>query len=305
MSRVVTRYSKKRNIEKVEFSNILTEIIELLQREGYHNNYCIYNDENKIKIKMFDLMTQLGSQIISGHGKVFLIKYNNIILAVKIFIYHKQDNTIIEPQAKKELDVLNKIQEITINFEIAENIIHLPFIYMINECPIKLSDTDIRTIEQKFNYIDDIIKYNYKLIFTELAYGTLEDFIKNEFYKLTINNIYNTIAQIFFATYFFHTKIGYYHNDLHWGNMLYYKPINEILYNINGKQYRYKYTNMFLWKIWDFDTCTPIENNDIFIKDDYLKILSFFTNTLLPIYGMPLDAKIIKVYNNKSNIVYS
>ena len=87
--------------------------------------------------------------------------------------------------------------------------------------------------------------------------------------------------------------------------MLYYKATKDIVYNINDIKYIYKKSNNFIWKIWDFDSCTPITNKEIFLKEDYFKILTFFTNTLLPIYGMALDAKIIEIYNDISNKIYS
>jgi hypothetical protein len=180
--------------------DVLNYIITLLKDEGYKNNYCIYNDNETIKIKSFNLIKQLGNNLISGHGKVFLIEQNSIKLAVKIFIYERVTDAQYQ-QAINEYNVLTKIQDLMLRN--TDNIIHLPLIYTINECPFVLDKENIKKIEEKYSFIDDIIKYQYKLIFTELAYGSLEDYIKKIFYKITnIYDIYNIIAQIFFSIYF-------------------------------------------------------------------------------------------------------
>jgi hypothetical protein len=265
-SRYTTRSMTK------DSNNLLDNIIKLLQENGHKHNYCIYYDDksNEAKIKKFTLMKQLGEHIISGHGKVFLLNYNNIQLAVKIFAY--EINDVITNQATKELVVLKKIQTLI------DNIFHMPFIHIIEDCPLTLDENSIMRLKTKFPYIQDVVKYHYKLVFTDVADGSLSDFIKHQYKIVSGWNTVNSIVQIIFSVYFFHKNTGYLHNDLHWGNMLYTKKKIDIKYSVNNKKYSYvnKTENNYLWTIWDFDTCEPITNTSQY-KSDYLKILTNFS----------------------------
>jgi hypothetical protein len=259
-------------------NKLLDTIIKLLQENGHRHNYCIYYDDknNEAKIKKFKILKQLGEHKISGHGKVFLLNYNNIQLAVKIFAY--EINDVITEQAATEIAVLKKIQSLT------DNIFHMPYIYVIEECPLVLDANSITRLKTNFPYIEDVIKYHYQLIFTDIADGSLSDFIKTQYKIVSGWNVVNSIVQIIFSLYFFHKNTGYLHNDLHWGNMLYTKKNIDIKYSINNNIYSYvnKAENNYLWTIWDFDTCTPMTEQSNY-KHDYFKVLSNFNQQTMHI----------------------
>ena len=248
---------------------------------NYDNNVvnnCIYQVGNteQLKVKNYTLIKQLGKFIISGHGKVFEIMDDNKKYAVKIFIYDQNNkNNAKYKKANTELKILGIIKKQK------HNVMHFPKIYDIKYC-----EHNNKTFNNKtFPYIEDVINFNYKLVYTDLAEGTLQDFITNNY---IYDDYIGAICQIIFSTYFFHKYIKHLHNDLHWGNMLYQKYTGDISYTINRKKYKL-INQKYRWIIWDYDTCTPLDNgkpNNEY-KRDYMKILSNFNIITLRINISP------------------
>jgi hypothetical protein len=166
----------------------------------------------------------------------------------------------LDDDNKKEIKILKML-----TYEILQKRnIHFPLSYFTSICKEpsgKYSKYPELTHESK-----------YFINFNEIADGDVSDLLDNyEITDLSFNN--NLLSQIFIAIYSFH-KLGYCHNDAHYGNFLYHKiekTNSHFEYNIFGKNY-YIYNMGFLIVIWDFATADTYYESEY--SKDYIKILN-------------------------------
>ena len=217
--------------------------------------------------KVIILVKQIGSDSVNGIiYKAIGFKEDNY-LQQSIIISCKIMN--IDDDNKKEL----KILKILTNEILQKRNIHFPLSYFTSICKEpsgKYSKYPELTHESK-----------YFINFNEIADGDVSDLLDN--YEIKDLSFYNNLlSQIFMAIYSFH-KLGYCHNDAHYGNFLYHnieKTNSHFEYNIFGKNYYIK-NNGFLIVIWDFATANNYDESEY--SKDYIKILNSIFEDDIPI----------------------
>ena len=237
-------------LENINIKQCLTKIGD--------NQYSLENQ----KIK---LMKQIGSN--SKYGAIYMSKGTNegelYRFAVKIMKQTK-DN-------KYELLILQSLTKLVLQNKNP----HFPIIYKNYQCDIKTDKNTPEIVSGSAYYIS----------LNEIATGDL-----NKFMHLTKTGhseeiLLNTIAQIMMAIFSFH-KLGYYHNDAHYGNFLYHRinPGGFLKYSIYGEDY-YIENLGYLWIIWDFGKSTLISKDpsnsftlNFHFLNDYFRIIYAFIN---------------------------
>lgn len=183
----------------------------------------------KIAIKMIPLSKKEISFLPSGNNK------NAITLKKHIQSEKVLNNSLVF----SELFFLKLT-----NFLVKKNINpHLPLVYkyfICDEC--KFSNKNLPSSSQCI------------IVANELAEGDLKNFLT--VVKPSIKDLFTSYFQIFTAIYAIQKYFNIYHNDLHWGNVLYHKKTNNtnkthIKYIINGKSFVVKNTD-YLMVLWDF-----------------------------------------------------
>ena len=190
-----------------------------------------YNRYKKIKLNEYSYSI-LETATPSASALIFQIS-DNLIIKIKYYFNRSRD---------KEIEVLKILTEKSINRECP----NFPIIYNYLEC----------NEESK----------KYSAIITEKADGDFNNFFKEKYNDYEL--IKNAIEQIIMSIYFFNNLTGYYHNDCHFGNFLYFKikKGGYLKYEINGKKYNIKNLG-YLWIIWDFDRSSLNSSSKIKTKD--------------------------------------
>lgn len=216
-----------------------------------YNNYYepIYTFNN------IHIIRKIGSN--SKFGDVYLatIRNNNNnkkqIFAIKI--------TDININTLNEIKILKILTEACINNKCH----HFPILYNILTC----------------------YKYNKISLLNELANGDLKTFIiENNHYSCLYSN---ALVQIFMALILFYKYTGNYHNDLHWGNVLYHMNNKD-----KNKYYHYKIFNKdiylknlgYLWIIWDFGKAKTFKEKNNSVSTDFNRIINAFIFKDINIY---------------------
>jgi hypothetical protein len=280
--KLFTPYIKRISANIIDRINYLLIIKKYLMTIKEKNN-CVrlYNIDSKTKNPIY----RIGNKIIldkkigsdSKYGIVFLshFKFKNIN---KFDILNKFAIKITKQNIanKKEIDILNKLTDLVINFKCP----HFPITYGNLKCinsNIKSNNSDDYSIaKEKKNkkYYPDLINNNKALFIqlNELASGDLNS--NFEISKLNQDKL-NTITQIYISIMFFHHYTNCYHNDTHGGNFLYHKikPGGYFHYNIYGQDY-YLENKGYLWVIWDFGLIKPLTTKKPIINDYYFLLMA-------------------------------
>ena len=161
--------------------------------------------------------------------------------------------------------------------------IHLPLLYNSIECIDYNPSDNVIVIKES----SGLSKFNYYSVFVEMAQGSLEDFIKNNYFSE--EELLNVMIQCFIGIFSCH-KMNIYHNDAHVGNFLYYKIKYDrheyFEYRLISKNKTYK--SFFLknigynFFIWDFGRSKKVnQSNRQFLYNDYITLIMSIFDTLM------------------------
>ena len=237
------------------------------------NQYSIGN--GKVK-----LMKQIGSD--SKYGTVFMSKGTNEGELYRFAIKVMRQND----ENRREIQILDELSKIVL----ANKNPHFPIIYGRYNCSSPA-------------YIDmpkTINGYKYYISLNEIATGDLDQFMHLTKTGHSEKILLNAMAQIMMAIFSFH-RLGYYHNDTHYGNFLYHRinPGGYFKYNIYGDEY-YIENLGYLWVIWDFGKAVLMTKHisntftrNFHFVNDYCRIIYGFVNEGHPLGGWIEDDYII------------
>ncbi len=305
----VTEFKKKIAAKKIStfLKNTVLKRAETLEnRTKYYNsiqyylkNVPYYNCIKPIKYvkngvnyngfeldSTLKLTRQIGSK--SKYGVVFQTATRNSILTL---------TSKLMP-----VNRCNK-QEVILNTTVTTLIIrklsrHFLMSYRVFKCMEKSTDMMMPIpIKNKEYYVN----------LNELAHGDLKMLCHNHEFLESDEYLYNVMMQCFIAIYTFH-KIGYSHNDCHWGNFLYhltkYTTNGYYHYEINGATFYMKNCN-YNMMIYDYGFARSKKNKDHKTRclSDYHRVIQAFRKS---IYGgwistYTLPSHIVCVYMNKMN----
>lgn len=269
-----------------------------LSKSYYENRIIFYNN----LIKKFKNLNDMNECLVyhKKNNKIYYKIKNNIIFTKKISNNNNRYGIVYFTKLKKykfaskmmkinynhydEIKISNYLSNLVINNKNPHFIITYKFLKCIYP-PI---------IYDK-NY-PSIFLHKYFIIFTELAKGTLSEFIKihNNNHDLMMN----TFFQILISILSFHYHTSYIHDDCHYNNFLYFKikPGGYIHYKIYGKDFYIKNLG-YLWVIWDFGLMKKKSYNNI-IKD-YIRIIRVAFN-----YKYNYSNKLYNTFNNVYDMIY-
>lgn len=273
--------TKQYNID--DFINKRIENYHKFQEEFTVSPDCLIKDIKNINLNYVSYSI-LETATPSASALIFQIS-DNLIIKIKYYFNRSND---------KEIEVLNILTNLSINKECP----HFPIIYNYLEC----------NEESK----------KYSAIITEKADGDFNNFFKEKYNDYEL--IKNAIEQIIMSIYFFNNLTGYYHNDCHFGNFLYFKikKGGYLKYEINGEKYNIKNLG-YLWIIWDFDrsslnSSSKIKTTDIkrfilLLNNYYINGYRYLSSSISK-YFQPFDKvkylilinNIIDIYNDYDNL---
>jgi hypothetical protein len=157
-----------------------------------------------------------------------------------------------------------------------------------------------------YNNVDLFKNKEYFLTLTELADGTLAEFIHDADEKTIINSVIQCLISIVF----FHKLMRYSHNDAHFNNYLIHniKPGGYFHYNIYGVDYYLKNLG-FLVILNDFGLIEDLTIKNVYNDFDYISgnieneiIIEFIENNILNEFNA--NAKAYEYKNKKSFLDY-
>ena len=157
-----------------------------------------------------------------------------------------------------------------------------------------------------YDNVDLFKNKEYFLTLTELADGTLADFI----YDADKKTIINSVIQCLISIVFFHKLMRYSHNDAHFNNYLIHniKPGGYFHYNIYGVDYYLKNLG-FLVILNDFGLIRDLTIQNVYNDFDYIsgnvddeRIIEFIENNILN--ELNANAKAYENKNKKSFLDY-
>jgi hypothetical protein len=157
-----------------------------------------------------------------------------------------------------------------------------------------------------YDNVDLFKNKEYFLTLTELADGTLADFI----YDADKKTIINSVIQCLISIVFFHKLMRYSHNDAHFNNYLIHniKPGGYFHYNIYGVDYYLKNLG-FLVILNDFGLIRDLTIQNVYNDFDYIsgnvddeRIIEFIENNILN--ELNANAKAYENKNQKSFLDY-
>ena len=232
------------------------------------------------------LTKQIGSR--SNYGAVFQTATRNSILTL---------TSKLMP-----VNRTNK-QEVILNTTVTTLIIrkmskHFLMSYRVFKCMQKNNDNVMpRLIKNKEYYVN----------LNELAHGDLKMLCNNDEILRNDDYMYNIMMQCFIAIFTFH-KLGYSHNDCHWGNFLYhltkYTTNGYYHYEIHGKSYYLKNCihNMM---IYDYGFAKSKRNTEHKRRciADYLRVIQAFRKHIYGgwIHSYNLPNIPVSLYMNQMN----
>lgn len=250
-------------------------------------NTCITNSNSSFQ-NIFFVKKRIGTK--SKYGHVYLVdnkkKNNNKIdLALKIIDVDNLNKHELIYGQDIELYILNTmLSSKTLNR-------HFLMIYGIYNCNIdKHKDVWIHGQRSISSYTEDTLttvhEQDHVLILSELASGDLKSIIKNK--KMVDNQelMTNITLQCIMCIYLFH-KMGFRHNDSHYGNFLYHKyavsKSDPCCICYIHKRKRYYLPDMGItMNIWDFGLSKKIisKQHQINSMKDYIRILRILYSEL-------------------------
>jgi hypothetical protein len=256
-------------------------IIKLLK--NVPENTCITGSNASLN-NIFFVKKRIGTK--SKYGHVYLLenkKKLNIALKV-IDVSNLNKHEMIQGQ-DIELYILNMLKsKESINS-------HFLMIYGIYNCTID-SHKDVWIHDQRAisTYTDETLSTvkteDHILILSELASGDLKSIIKNKKMFSDKNLMINVSLQCILCIFLFH-KLGFKHNDAHYGNFLYHKKSTSskspscICYKYKNKKYYLEDVGITM-NIWDFGLSKRIitKKNKISSMKDYIRILRILYSEL-------------------------
>lgn len=295
----ITKFIKARVMQRSESLksriNYFNSVQYYIRNVPYYN--CLtpkkYIDKNNKTHNGFDfdstlkLVRQIGTR--SAYGTIYQTAARNNILSVA---------TKLMPINKR-----NK-QEVILNTTVTKLVInrvskHFLISYRTFKCIKKPTGTDYPRI---------IRKKEYYITLNELAHGDLYDLCKKRDFLANDEVILNIAFQCFLAIYTFH-KLGYCHNDCHWGNFLYQvskQNSGYFEYIIDGKSYYLKNCG-YNMMIYDFGLAKPKTASRYHrrILDDYRRMLNAFKNEAVGgwIKGIDLPTSRVSTFINNLNTI--
>ncbi len=243
---------------RVKYYNYLINYIKDINK-----NECIkkYVEDNMNKYTIADklfLIKKIGTE--SVNGVIYLTVIKNILggnlLASKI--------TPISKDNYKEINIMKNITDTVISQKKSR---HFLMMYKFFVCAK--------------NRIDVKVSGNKRLVsINELAHGDLKMLMENR--SIIANNelLFNLLIQAFLAITSFHNLAKYYHNDAHFGNLLYQKNKETGYYHYicNNTSYYLKACEYNIM-IYDFGYAAKFKkksNKKALV--DYLRIINAFMN---------------------------
>jgi len=145
------------------------------------------------------------------------------------------------------------------------------------------------------------IKYKLRIVcVNELAHGDLKMLVKNRELLKDNDTMLNLLMQCIISIGTFQNRIGFVHNDCHYGNFLYQKNNEKgyYEYSFNKKSYYLKSCD-YNMMIYDFGLSKPVDIYSRLIPADFTRICKAFMNKT---YGwgeyddLPNHAMNINVY---------
>lgn len=209
--------------------------------------------EFKISNSKLILKNRIGSN--SRYGLVYLTLFNNFKYATKL--------TPINKYNLNEIILVKKLSDITIQ----DLNPHFLLTYKLFICNNEFEIINLPRL---------IKEDNYYIAVNELVNGNFKNFIYDN--SVTNSLLLNALQQIMISILsFHHFTDGYFHNDCHYKNFLFYKikPGGYFHYKIYNKDIYVK--NMgYLWLIWDFGLVHKEQDYKKRRFEDYFRILHFF-----------------------------
>lgn len=255
---LLKKYLQLHNISNNECLKLIeksSNIYRILSEQDLLDNFSevYYIGDDKVII----LVNQIGTESVNGIiYKAIGFKTDNyleqsIIISCKIMR--------IDDDNKKEIKILKMLT----NEILQKKNIHFPLSYFTSIC---------KTPSGEYSKYPELTHNSkYFINFNEIADGDVSDLLDNyENKDLVFYN--NLLSQLLISIYSFH-KLGYCHNDAHYGNFLYHKiekTNSHLTYNIFDKEY-YIYNVGILIVIWDFATADTYYETKY--SNDYIKIL--------------------------------
>jgi hypothetical protein len=177
------------------------------------------------------------------------------------------------------------------------------------------SNKSLNINSKDYDNVDLFKNKEYFLTLTELADGTLFDFIYDadeNIYKADEKTIINSVIQCLISIVFFHKLMRYSHNDAHFNNYLIHniKPGGYFHYNIYGVDYYLKNLG-FLVILNDFGLIRTLTIKNVYIDFNYIsasmrdeRIIEFIENNILNEFNANAKAYEYKNKNKKSFLDY-
>jgi len=274
------------------------------------NKACLKENDEK-KIGDYVVKERFGAD--SAYGEVFNACHiskgeceQNVAIK-KIPLNKKEQKYILEKNVNEstvltEIKILNLVNELVLQ-NVSPN---LPIVFKYFLCDDGVFRSDIKNIKNPSRYV---------FIVNEKATGDFINFTTK--IEPPLKYMINAYFQIFTGIYCLKKYLNIYHNDLHWGNVLYHKIDNK---SKNRKYITYKLSNDltvtiknmgYLFTLWDFGlSYIPkkiIKNkpkNAYNWKTDYRRIISMLfldseqTNKDYHLLGVEMIYILSKSINN-------
>lgn len=192
----------------------------------------------------FQSIKRIGTE--SVHGQAFVVRHEELPMPIAAKImYANSDN-------RTEVKLYMQLGKMVASHQTP----HLPVVFAQNECDICLFTGDASKRPASHGASRCIV------LMSELAQGDLKSWLQGN--HATRSKSLSLVAQLLMGLHVLE-HIGYVHNDLHWGNVLYHdvsKSADQyIWYKVMGSDGRarnvYIKHNGALWVLWDFGKMRP------------------------------------------------
>tara|TARA_B100000795_G_scaffold269109_1_gene257573 strand:+ start:1033 stop:2478 length:1446 start_codon:yes stop_codon:yes gene_type:complete len=284
---------------RVKFSKYLQSRLKNIRLTDCLKTKIFKNGDRGYTINnIIDLVKKIGTE--SAYGVIYLSNIKDSLGGNSIV-------TKVMAATKDNLNEIKLMRKITDNILLKKKSKHFAAVHKHAIC----KNTNL------INHKGENMPYPSKLklvSINELAHGDLKNLIKDNAIISDENMLFNIMYQVFISIATFHNQVNYYHNDCHYGNILYQLNNDKgyYEYSICNKKYYLKACghNMI---IYDFGLSRNIsdlssDSANKKILADYLRILHAFlskNNGWGSYYNLPsyeCEKKVLAIKKHLENI---
>jgi hypothetical protein len=239
-------YAELAVLDRVGYAKAIENVLQDAQRGSLLKD-CDIISKDKTSPAPFWAKKRIGTSSINGEAHLVIHKSSfspPLMFVMKVIPDYFGHRVLKKDTAQKEFDLYRKLGKL-----VKQNVCpHFPLSY------------DLMSCSKECKYINtELVKRNAskecRYMFNERAAGDLRSWMLRKPRDRTVDDMGSMYMQVFLGAGVMHA-MGYTHDDLHWGNVLYHEMPEHTI----GKYWHYKIYDQDvyilnrgqLWLLWDF-----------------------------------------------------